>query len=280
MNIDHKHKALNELIKSIDGIIDLHIILLDFVLTLKKKALSQLEVHKNRNFPLKEEIDRLEIFVKNPLFNLIEIQIDTEQLSNLESVCWQDNDQFVKKVFNNIKESQLYRDYTSNSLLDFDSHKAFIVDLFVNYIAPEESIHDFLEDVNKHWASDVCMANTLILNAFKGIKNDSKKLPSVYISSSDRDFGEALFFTTLDNYHKNIDRIKPFLKNWDIDRLSSLDLIIIQMSLCEFSHFSDIPISVTINEYIEISKEYSYDKSRVFINGILFELQKGIVKDS
>ena len=161
------------------------------------------------------------------------------------------------------------------------NHKNFIVDLYTEVIAPSNRLYDYLEDNKLTWLDDLPSINTLIVKQIKQLKNenDTLVLPKVYKDEDDKDFVKNLFRKTVLN---ELELSKEYIDktpNWDVERIAEIDTIILKMAICELLKFPSIPAKVTINEYLEIAKEYSTPKSSIFINGILDNLVKEFDRD-
>jgi N utilization substance protein B len=163
----------------------------------------------------------------------------------------------------------------------FEEDRNFIADLYTEVIAPSEKLYDYLEDYKLTWIDDLAGINTLILKQIKQLKSEEDALiiPKVYKDKDDKEFVTNLFRKTVLN---EVDLSKEYIDktpNWDVERIAELDTIILKMAICELLKFPSIPTKVTINEYLEIAKEYSTPKSSIFINGILDNLVKEFEKD-
>jgi N utilization substance protein B len=159
---------------------------------------------------------------------------------------------------------------------NFEKDKQFIIDLFTEVVAPNEKLYNYLEDYKLTWVDDIPLVNTQILKQLNQIleKESNFKVAKLFKDEEDKEFVNLLFRRTVLN---EIEFAKDFFDktpNWDMDRIAEMDTIIIKMAICEFLKFPSIPTKVTINEYLEIAKEYSTPKSSIFINGILDNLVK------
>ena len=165
--------------------------------------------------------------------------------------------------------------------LSFKNDKDFVSRLYKDVIVKDEKLYSYLEDKNINWVDDLPLVNTIILKLInKSKKVNLKKylLPKLYKDSKDKLFAKKLLKMTLENYSKYNKEISKKTKNWDSERIAKLDYIMLNMAVCELVEFKTIPIKVTLNEYIEISKEYSTPKSNIFINGVLDSIVKDFTK--
>ena len=154
--------------------------------------------------------------------------------------------------------------------------------MFKDIIAPNEKLYDYIEDKNLTWLDDLPTVNTSILKLLRKIKESSDErflTPQLYKDIEDKQYAINLFKKTLLNQTKIGQEISDKTKNWDTERIASLDMVLLKMAICELKEFPSIPTKVTINEYLEISKEYSTPKSSIFINGILDKILKEYQED-
>ncbi|MCB0442552.1 MAG: transcription antitermination factor NusB, partial [Flavobacterium sp.] len=163
----------------------------------------------------------------------------------------------------------------------FEHDKKFILDLFTELIAANEKLYDYLEDYKLTWVDDIPLVNTMIVKQIKqmeeGVANTFDVLP-LYKDVEDKDFARDLFRRTLLNEEELAKEYIDRTPNWDPERISEVDTIMLKMAICEFLRFPSIPVKVTINEYLEIAKEYATPKSSIFINGVLDNLIKDFQK--
>ena len=160
---------------------------------------------------------------------------------------------------------------------NFESDSTFVINLFKDIIAPNDKIYDHFEDDKLTWVDDIPIVNTFLVKRLKKAKPESAErffLPRLLKDEQDMTFAKDLLTKTLLNNSEWEREIQAKTPNWDKDRIAEIDHILLKMAICEFVHFPSIPEKVTINEYLEIAKEYSTPKSSIFINGILDKLVK------
>ena len=188
---------------------------------------------------------------------------------------WQENREIQTKLLKDIQASELYLDYLSNSKSSFADDQKFISSLFIDFIASNEDIHAFLEERSIYWSDDFSVVNIALIRTLKGFKSDSDKyvrLLPLYKSQDDKKYAFSLLTKTIVNSVDYKSYIVDTASNWEEDRISDMDQLLMQMAICELLNFETIPVKVTLNEYIEVSKDYSSKKSKVFINGIIDKL--------
>ena len=188
---------------------------------------------------------------------------------------WKLDDEYISLLYKELVAAEFYQQYLDNSSRDFKTDKEFVIKLFKEIVAPNDKLYDYFEDKRLTWLDDYPVVNTGIvklLNQMGPNPSDGKLTPPAFKNKEDLDFGVELFRKVVlhdEKYTKDIIAKTP---NWDKDRIADLDMIMIKMGIAEFIHFPSIPVKVTINEYLEIAKEYSTPKSSIFINGILDKL--------
>ena len=274
---DNLEKQEKFLLNSIENILDLYLILISILPELQKKEIDFIEKSKLKHLATKEEQNPNLKFVNNAVFNFLEqntklnTALDYNNINN-----WQFNDDTIISLLQAVKESELYDQYMSTPSTSFDEDKKFVAALYETVIAPNEVLYSYLEDFKLTWIDDIPVVNTLILKQLSQItvKEDSFTIPKTYKDQEDKAFAIALFRKTVLNEEKLAKEFSNKTPNWDIDRIAEIDTIVLKMAICELLNFASIPVKVTLNEYLEVVKEYSTPKSSFFINGILDNLVK------
>ena len=185
---------------------------------------------------------------------------------------WEQDGEYIELFFQEMIQSDLYKLYMNSPTSSFENDVKFVIDLFKQIIVPNEKLYDYFEDKNLTWIDDLPVVNTALVKLFSKFKKtspDTYFTPLLFRDKDDEKFGISLYNKTFKNKEKFKKEIISHTKNWDKDRISSIDFVLLQMAICEIQEFPTIPTKVTINEYIELAKEYSTPKSNVFINGIL-----------
>lgn len=263
---------------SLDSMYDLYLSILALLSELHKKS-------KDHNQKLQKKLLG-SVSDKNPNTNLQDNQILAlissnkmlqEHIAKRKLNFWDLDFEYVDILFKAILKSKLYETYTSESESSFKRDKSFVLDIYTEIIAPNEKLYDYFEDKRLTWVDDLPVVNTALLKVLRKLKltsPDTALLPNLYKDEDDLVFAKDLFRKTLLNGSKFSEEISVKTTNWDSERLASLDEVLLKMALCEFQKFPSIPYKVTMNEYLEIAKEYSTPKSSLFINGILDKVVK------
>lgn len=275
---DSIEKEEKFLLYSIDNILDLYLIMISALIEIGKKEVVFLEKSSQKHLATPEERNPNKKFINNSIFeilaenNSLSIALENRKIDN-----WFLNDDYIILLLNEIKQSELYEKYMSNHVNTFEEDKQFILDVFTELIVPNEKLYDYLEDNKLTWVDDIPVVNTQIIKQLKQIKSvndDSFRVPKLFKDQEDKEFVTHLFRKTILNETELAKEYIDKTPNWDTERIAEIDTIVLKMAICEFLKFPSIPIKVTINEYLEIAKEYSTPKSSIFINGILDNLVK------
>lgn len=217
-------------------------------------------------------------FVNNKL--LIQISNNEslkKELSKRKLNNWYLNEEYVKIIYKEVTSSEIYKTYMVNEKSGYEADKEVVIQLFKDIIAPNEKIYEYFEDDKLTWVDDIPIVNTFLVKRLRKANestNESFFLPSLLKDQQDMDFANELLTKTLLNDAKWEKEIEGKTPNWDNDRIAEIDSIILKMAICELLNFPSIPEKVTLNEYLEIAKEYSTPKSSIFINGVLDKLAK------
>ena len=180
----------------------------------------------------------------------------------------------VKKLYNQLVETEEYRNYIAAQRRDKKSEKDIVTFIFTDLMLPDEEFTSHIEEHFTNWDDDAEMMNQLMLNYLQ--KPASYNLQEM-VSREKWDFARNLLSTTRDKKDYALELIKPKLKNWDAERIALLDMILMEMGVCELLYFETIPTKVTINEYIDLAKAYSTPQSGHFVNGILDNIHKELL---
>jgi N utilization substance protein B len=255
---------------------DLYVLQLLLLLEIRELALEHIEIKKKKYLATEEDRNPNMRFIENRVLKAIEGSEEIREFSRYRKLnLWKENREYVRILLDQMSESGAYAEYMNSDKDGFELDRNFLTWLFREIVAPNEKLFDFYESTNLGWVDDYPLVNTMILKTFKQMKkNHSFDLQDLSVKEDDEEFLLDLFRKTLlhqDEFTEEIDAKTP---NWDTERIADVDMILIKMALTEFLYFPSIPTKVTINEYIEIAKDYSTAKSSYFINGVLDKLLK------
>ena len=264
---------------SILKMFDLYVLNLQLIVEVQKLAAKKMALSKKKILATTLDLKPNTKFIDNKVIDTISQSVSVEGYIELNGLNnWEENNEYVKIIFEELLKSDLYKKYLASDEDSFKLDKAFVVDFFKEIIAPNEKLAEYYEDTLISWVDDIPFVNTWVVKTLSKQKaNGLFVLGSLYKDKDDEDFVSDLFRKTVlkqAEYEKDIAEKTP---NWETDRIAEIDMILIKMSITEFINFPSIPTRVTINEYIEISKDYSTAKSSYFINGVLDKISKEFV---
>ena len=266
---------------SIKKMFDLYVLLLQLLVEVQKLAVQKQEISKKKYLATKEDLSPNRKFVDNKLIKKLaesaslSLHIEGQNLNN-----WSKDDEYVKIIWDKLQKSDLFSTYLNTIEDSYKIDKGFLIDFFREIVAPNTKLAEYFEDENITWVDDIPFVNTWVARSLNKQKEKSTfTLGSLYKNQDDQDFVSKLFKKVILNHHTFENDIKIHTPNWESDRIADMDMILIKMGACEFLHFPFIPTKVTINEYIEIAKDYSSEKSGYFVNGVLDKLSREFAKD-
>ena len=263
---------------SIDQMHDLYLLMLQLMIEMRDHAENYLDVSKKKHLATDLEKDPSTIFVENKVLRLLDSNSNLEAIVKRKGLnYWAQDTEYVGILFKVLREKDWYDEYLLKENTSFSEDQNFITKVYKEVIAPNEKLYEYLEDKRLTWIDDFPIVNTAMVKMLGKIseKNVANVLiPDLYKDAEDRDFALELLRKVVLNEEKLSAEIDGKTPNWDQDRIADLDFIILKMGIAEFLYFPSIPVRATINEYLEISKEYSTPKSSIFINGILDKLVK------
>jgi len=276
---DSLEKQENFLKVSIENMYTLYLLMLSLISEIHVFASSQVALSTKKYLEnISDSYPNKEKFLNNKLLlQIANNKLLKEELTHRKLKNWYLNEEYVKLIYKEIIESEAYATYMQTPTSTYDEDRQLIKLLFEQVIAPNDKIYDYFEDDKLTWVDDIPIVNTFLLKQLKKVtkdQNESFFLPKLLKDDADMQYARQLLSKTLlDNaiWEKEIEGKTP---NWDKDRIADIDSILLKMAICELLNFPSIPEKVTINEFLEIAKEYSTPKSSIFINGILDKLVK------
>ena len=262
---------------SIIKVYDLYILMLSLLIEVRNLAEQHQEIAKKKHLATSEDKNPNRKFIDNQFLQHLQNNSSLETyIKDQRLLNWKEDHEYVQLIWKAINKSELYKKYIkSTDTISYKEEVEFILEIYKKIIAPNEKLFDYFESQMLSWVDDIPFVNTWFLK-------DAKKIDAatifakekLYKDKDDEDFAEELLKKTVLHHTEFMDDIDAKTPNWDTDRIAEIDLILMKMALTEFVYFPSIPTRVTINEYIEVSKDYSTAKSGFFINGVLDKLLK------
>jgi len=269
------------LVSAINSIYDLYIFLLSAILETGDFARNRMEEGRQKFLPTQEEINPNTRFIENQLLLQLDSNRDLRKNINRLKINWSDDQEIFRKIFTQLRDSEAYHKYMNSATSNYRDDKEVLMYLLGEVMLQNEAFISLFEEKNINWADDIDTAAMMVAKTIKKWEatfDEFRVLPPLIVSPDEegddliRDFVIKLFRKTIFKSEVSASLISERAQNWELERIAVLDVILIKMAIVEFTEFPSIPVKVTINEYIEISKEYSTPKSRQFINGILDKL--------
>jgi len=269
---------------SIHSIHDLYLLNISLLIEIFKKAVNKYKISNESISGNISNIYSNEKFSKNQFLKQIFSNSKIlELISSKDFINWDIDYKFVNLIYDKIIHSDIYSTYLGCEIKSYKIDLKFVQDIFKEIIVADEKFQSFVEEKNIYWMDDYPLVNTLLLKLFKSsTANSLEKLFyfKLFSNISDKKYFDELANLSLKNFESNNQLINKYITNWDLDRLAKIDLVIINLAITELVNFKEIPIKVSLNEYIEISKDYSTEKSSLFINGILDKIVKDLVNNN
>jgi len=282
-NEEDFRRTEKELMESVERIHDLYIYLLLTFSELKVVAENRIEDLKKKIRPTEADLNPNLMFINNELIQILESSKELRRYSEARKVNWigDENQEMFRKMFAQIQDSETYIEYINSSEKGFEEDKAFGTELFKMDIANSEILYNFFEEKSIHWMDDIDLACSMALKTLKTAEKGEVLtiLPLYKEGDDEQEFIRDLLRKTISLDKENELLIDELTKNWELDRIAKMDVILMKMAITELQIFNNIPTKVTLNEYIEISKFYSTPKSNGFINGVLDKAIDRLQKD-
>lgn len=268
----HQPEAEKMLTKKIGQTHELFVYLVYFITEVARYAETDARQKAGKHLPTANDLAvNTRITGNELLWHILEDQTFKSAVDSMKLESLVDRE-MVRKTYQALTLSEQYEEYISLPSRNKQTEKAILEFIFTDLMLPDELFISHLEEKFMNWDDDAEMMNTLVLN-YLGRPNTSF---NSILSDEKWKFAKDLLHTVLEKHDQNLELIKPKLNNWDAERIAALDMIILEMGVCEFLYFDTIPTRVTINEYIDLAKAYSTPQSGQFVNGILDNIHKDL----
>ncbi len=233
---------------------------------------SRIELAKNKRVPTHNDLHPNMRFINNKLVDQLRNNEFLLRYLDQNKLNWSNYPELIKEIYLKSVESEAYASYMSADESSYAEDKKIITHIFTHVIFPSELLASVMEEQSIYWNDDLEFITSMIVKTIKKYKEEEgpdKPLMELYKADEDRDYVVRLYRQTIIHKEEYVDYIKKNTRNWDLDRIAFMDILIMQMAIAELIGFPSIPTKVTLNEYLEISKFYSTSKSSMFINGVL-----------
>jgi N utilization substance protein B len=216
-------------------------------------------------------------FVSNRLIRKLRNNKDLTAYIEKNKVNWVNSQELVKKIYQSMTESDIYKNYMDSGEDDFQNDRRFCEDFYAEILLKNEFVFTEFEEQSIYWNDDLDFVVSMVIKTLKKFREENNvndHLSSLYKDEEDREFTLDLFRKTLSRSEENRKTIEAYTKNWDVDRVATMDILIMELALTELTEFPSVPVKVSLNEYIELAKYYSTQRSSIFINGVLDRITK------
>jgi N utilization substance protein B len=265
-----------KLVNSIGHIYDLYLHELKCLTDILRIAEDQIEQKRNRKLPTEEDLNPNLKFINNRFLEWLDANPSYLKSIQDKKISWGDNRDIFKKIYKEFQETEDFKEYMSSTQNSVDEDKKIIKALYGKHLVHNETIHQLYEEKDLYWSDDLDAAQMMVAKTIKAFGKNvsgSGSLPALLKDSSDMDFARTLFKQRVIESDRFEKLIREKAENWEMERIAMLDILLMKMALTEMINFKEVPVKVSLNEYIELSKEYSTPKSGNFINGILDKLK-------
>lgn len=268
-----------ELFKSLDKIYDLYVYVLVLLADMHHTALLVIEDHKNKRLPSAEDLNPNLKLVNNSILEALSKSPELKKETLNRKISWQNDFDLVRKLYAELRNTDSYKAYMSSVTTSLKEDKAFLISLATEFLYQHELLNHVFEEKNLHWADDTYGAFSMVVRTFEHFTGEFKLMPLYKDLEDDKQFISTLFRKTISGDKEYENMIDEKAKNWELDRIATMDILLMKMALTEFLHVPNVPIKVSLNEYIDISKEYSTPNSKTFINGVLDKIIADLKRD-
>lgn len=264
--------AEKELFYSLSKAYDLYKYLLSLMIEVTQFADRRIDNRRNKLRPTYEDLNPNTRFIDNAFMAQLMQNTQLEEFRANQKRTWDDEGDFVKHLFEQIEQTKTYQEYMAKETLTYEDDRELWRKLYRSVIAQNETIDEILEEQSLYWNDDKAIVDTFVLKTIKRFEPENgaeQELMPEYKDDEDKEFARKLLRTAITGAEAYRKLMENNAKNWDMERFAFMDILIMQVALAEIFAFPSIPVSVSLNEYVEIAKMYSTPKSGSFINGML-----------
>ena len=264
--------AEKELFYSLSKAYDLYKYLLLLMIEVTQFAERRIDNRRNKLRPTCEDLNPNTRFIDNAFMAQLMQNAQLEEFRANQKRTWDDEGDFVKHLFEKIEQTKAYQEYMAKDALTYEDDRELWRKLYRTTIGQNETIDEILEEQSLYWNDDKAIVDTFVLKTIKRFDPENgaeQELMPEYKDDEDKEFARKLLRTAITGAEAYRKLMENNAKNWDMERFAFMDILIMQVALAEIFAFPSIPVSVTLNEYVEIAKMYSTPKSGGFINGML-----------
>ena len=272
-------QAETELMFSIGKTYDLYHYLLLLVLELADIAGEKIDQALQKRMPTVEDLNPKRRFIDNHLIAQLRKNLAFKNYVASKKLSWVNNSHIPRLLYNKMIVWETYEEYMKAEIHNYQSDKKFIIKLITVLFLESEDFQSNLEEQSIYWNDDMEYISAMVektLKKFKADSGENTQLMALFKNDEDEEFVKILFRKAILHQKKCSELIDKNTTNWDVERIALMDILVMQLAITEILEFPEIPVKVTLNEYIEIAKYYCTSKSSTFVNGILDNIVKEI----
>ena len=277
-----KENAEKEFLFSLDKAYELYHVLLMLMVSVTHIARRTVEMQMSRARRLHEQSVIPTKFVNNLFIDQLSKNVQLRSFQNKEGEFWAEEEEFLRHLYKEITEQEYYQEYIRKPGNDFEEDREIWRKIYRSLLCNNEELDDILEERSLYWNDDKAIIDTFVLKTIRRFETQNGQMQQLlpeFKDDDDLDFAKTLFRTVIDNEERFRELIKEQTRNWDMERIAFMDLVIMQTALAEITSFPEIPLRVSINEYVEIGKMYSTPRSGSYINGMLDTIAKRLIAE-
>lgn len=277
------HVGEIELFHSIDRVYDVYLIYMSLLSEFRDAAETLIQERKQKHLPTTEDINPSLHFVNNRIITAVARNSALNQLLEKHKINWTGQQDLIRKLFMQFRNEPTFVEYLSKQETRFEDDREIVFWIYETIVFPSELIGQLLEERSIYWLDEIELMQSSVLKTLRQIKSENSSqftlLPLQKESDEDRKFARELFRLSVSHSDEYEQEISKRAANWEIERVAKMDIILMKMAMCELCLFPSIPVKVTLDEYIELSKDYSSPQSKNFINGILDKIVADFKQD-
>ena len=275
--------AEKELFHSIERTYDLYFHLLQLSVEITNYAAQRIDSRRNKLRPTDEDLNPNTRFIDNAFIRQLATNIQFNEYLSNQKLSWANDSEIVKSLYEKVIASDFYSDYMNAESVDYASDKDIWRKIYKKILLQSEDLDSSIEDQSIYWVDDIELVISFIIKTIKRFDQSNgiaQPLLPMFKDEEDAEFARKLLRGVITNGDKYRELIDQHTRNWEIDRIAYMDILIMQVAISEIMDFPTIPVNVTFNEYIEIAKNYSTEKSGTFINGVLDNIVNLLKKEN
>ena len=270
-------QAESEMMFSIDKTYDLYHLLLLLIIELADIANNKIDNALHKMAPTPEDLNPKRKFVDNMVVEQLRNNQSFNNYISSKKLSWVNNSHILRLLYDKMLQWDVYTQYVNSEINDYQTDKKFIIRLITEFFVSSDDLNLNIEEQSIYWNDDmeyvIAMAEKTLKKFNVNTKNENKLMP-LFKNADDVEFVKTLFAKAIIGYEKSSELIDRNTTNWEIERIALMDILVMKLAITEIIEFPEIPVKVSLNEYIEIAKYYCTSKSSTFVNGILDKIVK------